>query len=527
MSKIRFIIDNYVNTAGLSASPSMDTNLPIDNIKDPTRSKITRSVGNANQSIRGFFSNTKIVSGIVIGRHNFVIDMQYKISLYSDSTLDTTYTNKGGLEAANDIFYISGDYTSVFTATTGFDIIGDTAYTNASTGGTNNSPAQDTITVAGDQTTIYIAGLKFNYTGDTDTTSNKEYTVVSSSYLNPTTTITVIEEVGNANFDGTLEPFANYVVNTGGSSSNTSTFSATGGIDNITPTKDIFYIAGDQTLIFNRATKFSYSGDTNSGSNIIYTIDSIVYNGASTRTEITVTDDITGHIFDGILLPIYTSIPVVINTIVTPNFNGEIRPNFLVWDSGILNVTTEAIGSSLWEWGSFLWGVEAWGADKSLEEFTPPANIVEWIEVPQTGIRGFKIDLFKAGSAATYYEIGRLIIGNFIHPTYNIGYGHSLTWEETTKQYRTDAGSLRSDISIPYRKFEFSLGTITETDRVLLQHEFRNVGLRKDLFVSLFPSDTSLDKKTDYSGIVKLTKIPKFTEFAENYYKSKYIMEEV
>jgi len=86
---------------------------------------------------------------------------------------------------------------------------------------------------------------------------------------------------------------------------------------------------------------------------------------------------------------------------------------------------------------------------------------------------------------------------------------------------------LRSDNSIPYRKFEFNIGTITEADRILLQHELRNAGLRRDLFISLFPEDVSLEKKSDYSGIVKMTKVPKFTEFAQNYYKAKYIMEEV
>ena len=527
MSKIRFLINNYVDYSILSAEPAMDVNLPIDNVKDTSRSKVTRSVDSSPQVIKGTFNSVKDVSAIVIGRHNFSIDMQYKISLYDNNSLDTKYLNTGGTEAVNDNFYIAGNFAGIFQEDVNFDVIGDTSYIDACAGGTNNSIDNDVFEVATDKTSIYTAGSKFLYEGDTTTEANREYTVVSSVFNTPNTEITVIEETTSATFDGTLSPYARYTVNTGGSTENSTTYAVTGGADNTDPTNDVFYVAGDQSEIFNRATSVTCSGDTNSTSNITYTIVSVVYNGGLTRTEITVEEDITGHAFDGNLLPIYTSIPVVSNTITTPNFDGTILPDFLIWDSGTLNVTSDTLGSSVWEWGSFLWGIEAWGSDRETEEFSPPSNLVYWIPTPQLNIRGFKIELYKAGSSASYFEIGRLLIGKYIEPTYNIGYGHSLAWEETTKQYRTESGSLRSDVSVPYRRFEFNLGTITEADRVLLQNELRNVGLRRDLFISLFPEDASLEKQIDYSGIVKMVKIPKFTEFAQNYYKSKYIMEEV
>jgi len=528
MNKIRFIIDNYIDTANISAEPSMDVNLPVANVKESSKSKVARSVGNANQTIRGSFSTAKEVSAIVIGRHNFVIDMQYKIYLYNNSTIDNDYVNTGGLESANDDFYIPGNYASIFIGGVNFDVIGDTSYTDNCLNGVNNvKPAQDVFRVVTDQTSIYTAGTKFDYTGDTNTTSNKTYTIVSSVFSSPNTEITVEEDTDTAGFDGTLAPYARYTVNTGGAVENSTTYSVTGGTDNTDPTNDIFFVAGDQTSIFDIADLVTCSNDTNSGSNITYTIVSTTYNGGAGRTEITVENNVSNHNFDGDLLPIYTTIPVTTNIITSPNFDGTILPDFLVWDSGTLNVTTESVGSTLWEWGAFLWGSEGWGSDQIVAEYTPPANIVEWIPIVQTGIRGFKLELLTAGGSVAYFEVGRLIIGKYIQPTYNIGYGHSLTWEESTKQYRTDSGSLRSDNSIPYRKFEFNIGTITEADRIVLQHELRNAGLRRDLFISLFPEDVSLEKKTDYSGIVKMTKVPKFTEFAQNYYKSKYIMEEV
>ena len=68
---------------------------------------------------------------------------------------------------------------------------------------------------------------------------------------------------------------------------------------------------------------------------------------------------------------------------------------------------------------------------------------------------------------------------------------------------------------------------MTETDRTTIQNALRKVGLRKDFFISLFPEDVDNEKIVDYSGIVKLTKVPRYTEYAPKYYKSKYIMEEV
>ena len=527
MSKIRFIVDNYIDAATLTTSPTLDTSLTIENAKNISRSKVARSVDSSNLSVRGNFDSVKDVSSLVIGSHNFVLGMQYQMYLYSDISTDTKYAVTGGTEGTNDNFYIDGSYANIFVESIAFDVYNDTNYSDACIGGTNNIlDTKGQLVTAGDTTSIYTVGLIFTYSGDTTDLANRTYTVVSSTF-STNTTIVVEENTNSATFDGTLYPHARYTVNTGGAIENSTTYAVIGGSDNISPINDVFYVTGDQTAIFDRASSISYTGDTNTGSNIVYTYVSSVYNAGSTRTEITVEDDVTGHAFNGILLPIYTTVPVTSNTITTPTFDGEILPNFQLWTSGIKDITTETVGSSLWEWGYFAWGLEGWGTDRVRQAYTPPAHIVEWITdcIPQ--VRGFKIDIFLSEGSSSYFEFGRLIVGNYIQPTFNIGFGHSLSWEENTKQYRTDAGTLRSDISVPYRKLDFNIGTINETDRILLQHELRNVGMRKDLFVSLFPEDSSNDKKIDYSGIFKITKVPTFTEFAQNYYKSKYSMEEV
>lgn len=152
-------------------------------------------------------------------------------------------------------------------------------------------------------------------------------------------------------------------------------------------------------------------------------------------------------------------------------------------------------------------------------------NIAYWIETPVSSVAYVTIDI-SGGSGMSYYEIGRLIIGEYIEPTYNLSYNHELSWEENTKQYRTISGSLRSDVALPYRQFSFDIGTIKEEDRELLQDGMKLVGLRKDFFFSIFPNDTTIKKLEDYAFIGKLVRIPSYGEIQHNYYKTKCIIEE-
>lgn len=233
----------------------------------------------------------------------------------------------------------------------------------------------------------------------------------------------------------------------------------------------------------------------------------------------------------------------------------------LIWSSGYQVIDRDQAGTDMVPWGDFIWSSsDQWGIDRIRDDpFKPPANLIIWLDEIVNNTASFRITLSKdvniigdyiycnsadilcnftnidcnseyptyAPAVVTNYEASRLFIGNYIQPTFGVSVGHTLRWEEDTKQYRTESGTLRSDYSVPYRVFEFDLATLAESDRIRLQHEFRTVGLRKDFFMSAFPKDTSKDKQIDYSGIMKITKVPKFTEFAPKYYKSSYIMEEV
>jgi hypothetical protein len=279
-----------------------------------------------------------------------------------------------------------------------------------------------------------------------------------------------------------------------------------------------------------------------------------------------------------ILLPSLKTISAII--LGRHNFNAGMNLKFILYsqadftdvlyDSGDLIVATGGSPSNKVAWGTFLWGAVAWGGDSSIsEEFPPKFNYIHWVgadtvegdELIETGTVNFLYDsgtdegigtnaLIETGGSYTIpsfvgmngvqsmkiffnvptglqLDIGRLIIGDYIEPVYNLNYNHKIEWKEDSNQYRTEGYTLRSDISVPVRKMEFSLDTIHKEDRTKLVEGFRYVGLRKDFYINLFPESTSEAKEIDYSGIMKLTKEPITLEHAQNIYKSKYVMEEV
>jgi hypothetical protein len=200
----------------------------------------------------------------------------------------------------------------------------------------------------------------------------------------------------------------------------------------------------------------------------------------------------------------------------SPNQIGE------VYDSGVINLENEESGTLTSTWGDFTWGSVPWGT--IIEEFESLKNFVHWIDPQIISVQSVKIEF---SVPTNQIEIGRLFVGTYIEPEFGATYGHNITWREASNQYRSEEGTLRTNHGLPYRRLEFSLEATKSTDRTLLQHSFRDLGLREDFFISMFPNDLDINKRLDYSAIVKLIEEPKFTEFAPLYYKSKYIMEEV
>jgi hypothetical protein len=154
-------------------------------------------------------------------------------------------------------------------------------------------------------------------------------------------------------------------------------------------------------------------------------------------------------------------------------------------------------------------------------------NIPIWYD-EVGGSAAFKLLLINSESdPMPYFQIGRLFMGDAISTNIGVSFGHNIYWKESTKQYRTEDGTLRSDKVTSSKVLEFSINTIYESERSILQRALAVAGKRKDFFISLFPESCHEDLQIDYSGIVKMTKIPRYAEFAPDFYSAKYTVEEI
>lgn len=165
----------------------------------------------------------------------------------------------------------------------------------------------------------------------------------------------------------------------------------------------------------------------------------------------------------------------------------------------------------------------------SLEAITGDIHELNSLPIyfPEILIKTFQLTLINSiANPISYFQIYRLFTGNYIEPEIGVSLNSNIYWQTKTKQYRTDAGTLRSDVISPSKTIEFRISPTNETDRVELQRTLSSIGKRTEFFIDLFHG-CSGQKPIDYRGLVKLKRVPKFTEFAENYYRSNYIVEEV
>jgi len=168
------------------------------------------------------------------------------------------------------------------------------------------------------------------------------------------------------------------------------------------------------------------------------------------------------------------------------------------------------------------WGVEELGANLFTGWVLAYSSM--WFE--RKLARSFRLTFQDPGNLAGYFDIGRLYLGRHIEPEINISKGHELAWNESTKQRRSQGGTLRGSPSIPYRSFKFDLDWIHEDERGLWLDMTRQVGLRKDIFLSAYPEQKGYVER-DYSFAAKLKTTPAFQLARGKFYAAKFQAEEV
>ena len=123
-------------------------------------------------------------------------------------------------------------------------------------------------------------------------------------------------------------------------------------------------------------------------------------------------------------------------------------------------------------------------------------------------------------------SLDRLVIGGHIPLNYTISHGHSMIFQDKAKSYRTDGGSLITNLKPRFKELKFSFSVVSPANRAEIAKLLATVGTHRDILVSLYPLHEEHRLDIDYSVVGKLTKVPIMTEIIGGYYKTAMQLEE-
>lgn len=101
MSNLRLIWAIPSDEATLSASPALVATLPETNLQDPTRSRVARTTGLADQQILGDLTALTVVNSFVLWRHNLSSAATWRIELFDGAGQTGGAVYDSGIGIAN------------------------------------------------------------------------------------------------------------------------------------------------------------------------------------------------------------------------------------------------------------------------------------------------------------------------------------------------------------------------------------------------------------------------------------------
>lgn len=116
---------------------------------------------------------------------------------------------------------------------------------------------------------------------------------------------------------------------------------------------------------------------------------------------------------------------------------------------------------------------------------------VVWFSEQLTNIRAVIVDLADYSNPAGYIDCSRLVVGSYWSPTHNIQNGVQFDITDNSQTSRRDSGDVISDRSFMYDTLTFDFSLLPTEDKNTLVKILRNVGVYKNIFVSLLPDDSS------------------------------------
>lgn len=117
-------------------------------------------------------------------------------------------------------------------------------------------------------------------------------------------------------------------------------------------------------------------------------------------------------------------------------------------------------------------------------------------------VKSVKITIYSTNS---YFDCGRLFIGNALNPYINFSYGWSLGLVDQSTQERTESGVLHTQAKPSFRKVQFSLQELEKPEVNKWFNDLLYCGVKKQVLACLFPLG-------DNEELLNYTILGKFTE---------------
>jgi hypothetical protein len=144
-----------------------------------------------------------------------------------------------------------------------------------------------------------------------------------------------------------------------------------------------------------------------------------------------------------------------------------------------------------------------------------------------TSARKMEVIISDTTNPAGYIELSRIVCGAYWSPSINASFGVELGYLDTSEQRRTEAGNLITSNGTIHKTLTFNLDSITENDRPKMLSLIRGNGLRKALFVSVFPLDDDVVKEQSYQIYAKFNNLSVLTHQFYSLYSSSLTLEEI
>lgn len=153
-------------------------------------------------------------------------------------------------------------------------------------------------------------------------------------------------------------------------------------------------------------------------------------------------------------------------------------------------------------------------------------NSVWYPASTHTTVKSLKIQIDDTGNPDGYIAATRIFVGAYLPFSRDAAYGLTLDWTEGTEQVRMDSGALRSvAVQPPYRRIRAQNRYVAAADRLLWSDAYRYDGLRRDLWVDIYPSDTT-HLGVDHRGQFKFTSTAGISHDLPAHWSTSYTLEE-